>query len=265
MKQKRISVVENNRAGNFGKHRVAGLATRSNIFFLTILLVIISVYLLLSHNQAIYARLESVSTDLIIWLTGWGIVGAFLVTLVANTSVMVQIPYPLLFTFLAGQAEEVSYLVIITVVGALGGTLGEMISYFIGQSISKSGFFGDRLKASIHRIVTDRSRLIGPLAFLFAATPIPDDLLLVPLGLSNYGFRRILLPIFLGKGIVLGALVYVSYNAKVILTEITVGSPVDPTFLPLLMVIMMAFIVFQAHKARSRPDETYDHGLEATA
>jgi membrane protein YqaA with SNARE-associated domain len=253
MSQKQLSIGINNSAGNLGRMRFSGYASRSNLIFLAIMVIIIVTYLLLSHNQAIHSRLQSISQDLIILLTGWGLAGAFLVTVVANTSVIFQLPYPLLFTFLASRTEEVAYLLILTIVGALGCTLGEMISYFVGRGIGNAGFFGDSLRTRIHNLVTERSRLIGPLVFLFAATPFPDDLLLVPLGLSKYGFRHLMFPIFLGKGIVLGALIYTSYRAKMILTEMNVGSVVDPTLLPLAMVIILAFIIFQIHKARREP------------
>jgi membrane protein YqaA with SNARE-associated domain len=256
MNQKLLSIGVNNSAGSLGRIRFRGLASRSNLIFLAIMVIIIVTYLLLSHNQAIHSRLQSISQDLVILLTGWGLAGAFLVTVVANTSVIFQLPYPLLFTLLASRTEEVSYLLILIIVGALGCTLGEMISYFVGRRIGNAGFFGDSLRTRIHNLVTERSRLIGPLAFLFAATPFPDDLLLVPLGLSNYGFRHIMFPIFLGKGIALGALIYVSYRAKTILTEMNVGTVVDPTLIPLIMLIILAFIIFQICRARREPKES---------
>jgi membrane protein YqaA with SNARE-associated domain len=256
MSQKQLSIGVNNYAGNLGRIRFRGLASRSNLIFFAIMVIIIVTYLLLSHNHVIHSWLQSISQDLVILLTGWGLAGAFLVTVVANTTVILQFPYPLLFTVLASRTEEVSYLVILTIVGAIGCTLGEMISYFVGRGIGNAGFFGNSIRTSINNMVTERSRLIGPLAFLFAATPLPDDLLLVPLGLSDYGFRHILFPIFMGKGIVLGALIYISYRAKMILTEMNVGSVVDPTLFPLIMLIMLAFIIFQIRKARREPKES---------
>ena len=79
---------------------------------------------------------------------------------------------------------------------------------------------------------------------------------------QNYVARNFVLsekqvfPIFLGKGIVLGALIYVSYRAKTILTEMNAGTAVDPTLLPLLMLIILAFIIFQIRKARTEPKES---------
>ena len=253
MSQEQLSIAVNNSAGSLGRIRFRALASRSNLIFLAIMVITIVTYLLISQNRVIHSWLQSVSQDLVILLTGWGLAGAFLVTVVANTSVIFQLPYPLLFTFLASRTEDISYLLILTIVGALGCTMGEMISYFVGRGIGNTGFFGVSLRTRIDHLVTERSRLIGPLVFLSAATPFPDDLLLVPLGMSKYGFRHIMFPIFLGKGIVLGALIYASYRAKMILTEMNVGSVVDPTLLPLAMVIILAFIIFQIHKARREP------------
>jgi membrane protein YqaA with SNARE-associated domain len=256
MSQEQLSIAVNNSAVSLGRIRFRRLASRSNLIFLAIMVIIIVTYLLVSQNRVIHSWLQSVSKDLVILLTGWGLAGAFLVTVVANTSVIFQLPYPLLFTFLASRTEEISYLLILTIVGALGCTMGEMISYFVGRGIGNTGFFGDSLRTRIDDLVTERSRLIGPLVFLSAVTPFPDDLLLVPLGMSKYGFRHIMFPIFLGKGIVLGALIYISYRANMILTEMKVGSVVDPTLLPLIMLIMLAFIIFQIRKARREPKKS---------
>ena len=149
MSQEQLSIAINNSPGSLGEIRFRRLASRSNLIFLAIMVIMVAAYFLLSQNQAIHSWLQTVSQDLIILLTGWGLAGAFLVTVVANTSVIFQLPYPLLFTFLASRTEEISYLLILTIVGALGCTLGELISYFVGRGIGKTDFLGDSLGTRI--------------------------------------------------------------------------------------------------------------------
>lgn len=37
------------------------------------------------------------------------------------------------------------------------------------------------------------------LVFLFALTPLPDDLIIIPLGVLRYGFLRVFIPLLMGK------------------------------------------------------------------
>ena len=53
----------------------------------------------------------------------------------------------------------------------------------------------------------------GPvLVFLFALTPLPDDLLFIPLGISRYNFVKVFIPCLLGK-IIMAYLI--AYSGKV--------------------------------------------------
>ena len=49
----------------------------------------------------------------------------------------------------------------------------------------------------------------GPVViFLFALTPLPDDLLFIPLGILRYSFIKAFIPCFLGKLLMCGILAY---------------------------------------------------------
>ena len=57
--------------------------------------------------------------------------GVFIVTLIANATTIVPVPYITIVACIAGQSQS---LVLVAVAGALGSALGESVAFFIGRS-----------------------------------------------------------------------------------------------------------------------------------
>jgi membrane protein YqaA with SNARE-associated domain len=57
--------------------------------------------------------------------------GVFVVTLVANATTIVPVPYITIVACIAGQSQS---LALVAVAGALGSVLGESVAFFIGRS-----------------------------------------------------------------------------------------------------------------------------------
>jgi membrane protein YqaA with SNARE-associated domain len=57
--------------------------------------------------------------------------GVFIVTLVANATTIVPVPYITIVACIAGQSDS---LVLVALAGALGSALGESVAFFIGRS-----------------------------------------------------------------------------------------------------------------------------------
>jgi membrane protein DedA with SNARE-associated domain len=79
----------------------------------------------------------------------------------------------------------------------LGSALGELTGYALG-------YFGRRIiSEERQKKMTYLVRLFdryGPLAiFVFALTPLPDDLLFIPLGIMKYKFYKAFIPSLIGK------------------------------------------------------------------
>jgi membrane protein YqaA with SNARE-associated domain len=58
-------------------------------------------------------------------------VGVFLITLIANATVIIPIPYPAVIARVATQADS---LALVILAGALGSVLGESVAFFVGRS-----------------------------------------------------------------------------------------------------------------------------------
>jgi hypothetical protein len=133
-------------------------------------------------------------------LAGLGLAGAFVLGLLGNSSLMLQVPYtvPMLSAALAGA--PLPYLLGLGIAAGLGATAGELISYTIADRILRHADLApSRLFRWVQRTVAAHPRAIPWLVLGFAATLLPDDAVLIPLAMISYGAGRIILPLLLGK------------------------------------------------------------------
>ncbi|MGD8544893.1 MAG: VTT domain-containing protein [Candidatus Bathyarchaeota archaeon] len=123
----------------------------------------------------------------------FGYLGIFLISFLGAVSVFFPIPYPVVIFTLGNTLEPVW----IAVAAGLGSTIGEFSGYGLG--------FGGR--KAINRKYEKRMDLLvkvfnkfGPIViFLFALTPLPDDLLFIPLGVMRYSIKKAIVSAFIGK------------------------------------------------------------------
>ena len=121
--------------------------------------------------------------------------GVFVLSFVGTASIIIPIPYTLIIFTLSLTGQWNSSLLIIA--GGLGSALGELTGYALG-------YFGRRIVSEERqRKMTYLVRVFdryGPLAiFVFALTPLPDDLLFIPLGIMKYKVYKAFIPSLIGK------------------------------------------------------------------
>jgi len=128
--------------------------------------------------------------------------GVFFISFIGSLSIVFPIPYTIVILFLGSQGWNPFLLAI---AGGLGSALGEFSGYALGYGarfISKER----RRKMSFFIKIFDR---YGPIAvFLFALTPLPDDLLFIPLGILRYKFWKTFIPCLIGKFLMCFTLAY---------------------------------------------------------
>jgi len=131
----------------------------------------------------------------------YGYLGIFLISLLGATSIFVPIPYTIVIFILGGLQDTVGNWVFeplwIAVAAGLGSAIGEFSGYLLGVGGRK--VIGDRYKKKME-FLTKLFKKFGPIAiFIFALTPLPDDLLFIPLGIMRYSLIRAFIPALLGK------------------------------------------------------------------
>jgi len=109
-------------------------------------------------------------------------------------SIIVPIPYTLVILGLGIAGWDP---LMLTVAGGLGSAIGEVAGYLLG-------YYGRRIiSKERQRKMNYLLKILGkytPAAlFIFALTPLPDDLLFIPLGTMRYNLLKAFIQSFLGK------------------------------------------------------------------
>jgi membrane protein YqaA with SNARE-associated domain len=144
-------------------------------------------------------------TDIENWLRDfavqYGYLGIFLISLLGATSIFVPIPYTVVIFILGGLQDNLGNWVFdpfwIAVAAGAGAAIGEFSGYAIGFGGRR--VVGDKYKKRME-FLTKLFKKYGTIAiFVFALTPLPDDLLFIPLGVMRYSLIRAFIPAVLGK------------------------------------------------------------------
>ncbi|OLS13521.1 MAG: hypothetical protein RBG13Loki_2862 [Promethearchaeota archaeon CR_4] len=91
-------------------------------------------------------------------------------------------------------------------IGGLGCAFGEFSGYALGYGVKtvadkKQSHIFEKMGALAKRLTESKGRT--PLIiFLFALTPLPDDILIIPLGMIKYPWYKCILPSWLGKNFI---------------------------------------------------------------
>lgn len=170
---------------------------RSTIF-LIVSLVIIAAYVGFSLAfPQVQKSIYNAFIDLREYALTNGLWGMFVFALAANATILINVPYSSVAVLLAGLGLNPFSIALVAGVGAMAG---ELTGYFIGFGGGKLFARGKETKfIALRDVLLRRKRLTPLLIFTFAALPIPDDILLIPLGVIHYPFLKMILPMTLGK------------------------------------------------------------------
>jgi membrane protein YqaA with SNARE-associated domain len=140
-------------------------------------------------------------TDVIQQLSAWmeslalqyGYFGIFLISLVGALSIFFPIPYTVIIFTLGGTFEPLW----IAVAAGMGSAVGEFSGYLIGFGGRR--VISEKYKKKMEFLMKLFDRFGPIMIFLFALTPLPDDLLFIPLGVIRYSLARAFIPALIGK------------------------------------------------------------------
>jgi membrane protein YqaA with SNARE-associated domain len=132
----------------------------------------------------------------------FGYFGVFVISFIGSVSVVFPVPYTLIIPLLGTILDPI----FIAISGGLGSAVGEFSGYLIGYS-GRAVVSEERRKNMSYMVKLFQK--YGPIAiFLFALTPLPDDLLFIPLGIMRYPFLRSFIPALIGKTLMTFILAY---------------------------------------------------------
>lgn len=151
----------------------------------------------------------------------WALIIALLICFLGSASIGFPIPFPFVLFSLSNSIiinySNLGYeinqilqlgsfwfeIVGLVLVGGLGSALGEFTGYVVGYSTKR---IVDKKNSDIFnnidgfgKIILHNERRAPIYIFLFALTPLPDDILFLPLGMLKYPFWKCIIPAWLGK------------------------------------------------------------------
>ena len=132
----------------------------------------------------------------------FGYLGVFLISLVGALSIIFPIPYTLIIYLLGSVLDPL----IVAVSGGLGSALGEFSGYVLGYY--GRAVLGEERRRKMDYMMKVFHHYGFAAIFFFALTPLPDDLLFIPLGIMRYRFLKAFIPALLGKMLMCFILAY---------------------------------------------------------
>jgi len=123
----------------------------------------------------------------------YGYFGVFLISLVGSLSIIIPVPYTLLIYVMGATLDPI----LVAIASGFGSAVGEFSGYVLGY-YGRAVISEERQRKMNFMVkVFDRYGFFA--VFFFALTPLPDDLLFIPLGIMRYSFVKAFVPCLLGK------------------------------------------------------------------
>jgi len=153
-----------------------------------------------------------------------GYLGLTIVSFFGSLIPFVPIPsFVLVATMAVGEQFDIHVLVLIA---ALTSTAAKQIIFYVSYGGRK--IISEKTKKRMKPFQKLVKRYGGSAAFVAAATPIPDDLVYIPLGLAKYNPKRFFVATLLGKIVLYYVIVLVSHYMGLSLLEPILQDIEDP-------------------------------------
>ena len=153
-----------------------------------------------------------------------GYLGLTIVSFFGSLIPFVPIPsFVLVATMAVGEQFDIHVLVLIA---ALTSTAAKQIIFYVSYGGRK--IISEKTKKRMLPFQKLVKRYGGSAAFVAAATPIPDDLVYIPLGLAKYNPKRFFVATLLGKFVLYYVIVLISHYMGLSLLEPVLREINDP-------------------------------------
>ena len=201
---------------------------RKSDIFVALCIAILIIYWILA---LLLGNIDSPLISLYNWIYDvsllLGYPGTVIVSFFGNATILFPFPYVGLPFVLGGLRNSSSgeFLFdpwIIGILSGLGAMIGEMSGFYIGMG---GGHFIEDEKMNGFRLFVEQYPRATPLVIWFlAATPIPDDVLIVPLGAARYPWWKVFFPGFFGKTVLLTLIAWAGRIGLDLIASFVIGS-----------------------------------------
>jgi membrane protein YqaA with SNARE-associated domain len=187
----------------------------------------------------------------------YGYLGVFIVSLLGASSIVFPIPYTVIIFYMGSQHVLDPFWIAVS--GGAGSALGEFFGYFLGYW--GRAVVSEKQQKKVDYILKILNRYGSVTIFLFALTPLPDDLLFIPLGIMRYSFLKALVPSLLGKTLMCFIVAYGGHLSIGIIETLFggVGGPftiIASAVLLVIVIVLMFKIDWEKLFPLEKKDET---------
>ena len=170
----------------------------------------------------------------------YGYLGAFLASVLGNATILLPAPYSL-FVFMLGTCLDP---LLLGLVSGLGAAIGELTGYALGVAARKA-----LNEEKLAKLEEAKKLLEKPAFFVvlfLAATPLPDDVVSVPLGLMSYPLWKAFPAFLIGKTILCLILAYagrLAWNVAWLALEVGGTWGMVATGVAIVLVMALALLI----------------------
>ncbi len=239
---------------------------RLNIIFIIIYLSVftyIILFLLVSPFQSLMIDLRD---SLNVITAGgnyfWALIISFGICFLGSASIGFPIPFPIVLFYLSRSVIDrfkvglvfaqlimnpLFWLEIVglTVAGGLGAACGELTGYVLGYGAKRleetKGSESLRHLNGFSKLILKNEKKTALYVFLFALTPLPDDIIFIPIGMRKYPLWKTLIPAWLGKNFTI--LVYCCWPLFLDAGLIATGLESDPISTIITEAVILIFTI----------------------
>jgi membrane protein DedA with SNARE-associated domain len=173
----------------------------------------------------------------------FGYLGVFMASFIGSIIVFVPVPYfPILVAAAFNKHLDPN---LISLSSALGVLLAKMIIFY--ASYYGRRVLSDKTKRRMYPLQRVLRKYGGLGAFIAALTPIPDDLVYIPLGLARYSPWKFAVATFSGKLILNEIIVWSSVILGRPFFESFISTDIDPLYVVLGVIVSVAILVITVY------------------
>ncbi len=165
----------------------------------------------------------------------YGYAGAFMISIFGNFTVFFPVPFVITIYAFGATLNPI----LLGIASGIGSTIGEFSAYMIGRGGRRviDERYGDKLETA-KRLIQNYGMTI---IFIFAVLPLPDDLILIPLGILRYNLKKAMLAMFLGKTLMCITVAYAGRFSFTIVKDIFASSGWLGGFISTILLIIIIY------------------------
>lgn len=192
----------------------------------------------------------------------YGYFGIFLVSALGNMIPYTTIPYLILVMAYASTLPTLHQQILTAIASATGAAIGKIMIYYIGRGARR--IISEENKRKLRLFTRLAGKGIFITILLFAALPLPDDVIYVPVGIAGYSLVKYFIAVLLGKIIITLMAVYFGSSIRWLL-EGGLGLPLWislPTLVILTLWITFVILKMDWEKIVEDFSEEFTKGMK---